>query len=76
MPARPATAVWSLHRAVHVCLLTAVSASFVSESWLLSCQLELMFGHMDFSGVCFLFEEGSLPELPLAENEHCPYSKI
>lgn len=25
---------------------------------------------MDFSGLCFLFEEGNLPELPLAENEN------
>lgn len=48
----------------------------IREEILLNYQLELTFRHMDVSGVCFLFEEGNLPEMPLAENEHCPYSRI
>lgn len=41
----------------------------IREEILLNYQLELTFRHMDFSGVCFLFEEGKLSELPLSESE-------
>lgn len=47
----------------------------IREEILLNYQLELTFRHMDVSGVCFLFEEGNLPEMPLAKMNIVPIPK-